>query len=66
MKILTCEGYKMFEGKMIIKPKTNRQPFIEEGTWLYKPDMKCWYANGRSFPEEICCILNEDREGIVM
>lgn len=51
--ILTTEGYKMFQGVMKITPVTV-PAYDLEGTWLYKPEHKCWYANGRSFPEFIC------------
>lgn len=56
-KIYTCEGYKMFQGTMKIKPLN---PFIKpleiEGIWLYKPECKCWYCGGASYPEDICTI----------
>lgn len=54
--MLSCEGYKMFRGIMKIIP-INRAPYTEEGDWLYKPEYKCWYCNGSSYPEEICEIL---------
>lgn len=58
MKILECEGYKMFEGIVEISPKTDKvNPFTIEGVWLYKPDTKCWYCNGRSFTSDIITIL---------
>lgn len=51
--ILTCEGYKLFEGVMHINP-VKGSSYDLEGTWLYKPDMECWYCAGRSFPAFIC------------
>ena len=54
----------MFEGKMIIKPKNEREPYIQEGMWLYKPDTECWYCKGHSYPAEVCCVMNTDLEGI--
>lgn len=65
MKILKCEGYMMFEGKMIINPKNEIPAYTQEGIWLYKPEYDCWYCNGHSYPAEICVILNEDKEGII-
>lgn len=65
MKILCCEGYRMFEGKMIIKPRNEIQPYIQEGTWLYKPEYNCWYCHGHSYPAEICNIIDEDEEKMI-
>ena len=65
MKILKCEGYMMFEGKMIITPKNEIPAYTQEGTWLYKPEYDCWYCKGHSYPAEICVIVNEDKEGII-
>lgn len=54
MKILQCEGYKMFEGTADIVPiNPEIKPFEVTGVWLYKPEFHCWYCNGKSFPEEI-------------
>lgn len=59
--MLICEGYKMFKGQATIKPKNaNLKPFSEYGTWLYKPDTKCWYVNGMSFADEIVTYILED------
>lgn len=56
-KIYCVEGYKMFIGTMRIKPKNEKfEPFDIEGTWLYKPDTKCWYCKGSSYIEDICTI----------
>lgn len=56
-KIYTCEGYKIFNGAMIITPKSDKfKPFEVTGNWLYKPEYKCWYCNGSSYMEEICRI----------
>lgn len=55
LRELSCEGYKMFYGTMLITPQVTSLPsFTESGDWLYKPDTKCWYCNGRSFPESVC------------
>lgn len=54
MKILQCEGYKMFEGTAKIVPlNEDIKPFEMTGTWLYKPQTNCWYCNSRSFPEVV-------------
>lgn len=59
--MLCCEGYKMFQGTAFIKPKSAKiVPFKEYGTWLYRPDTKCWYCNGSSFSEDIITGFKED------
>ena len=61
--MLVCEGYKMFRGTAIIVPKNPKfDAFQISGTWLYKPEYKCWYVNGSSYPEEIVENITE-REG---
>lgn len=54
--MLTCEGYKMFKGVMKIV-RFNGNTECIEGIWLYKPECKCWYCNGSSYPAEVCEIL---------
>ena len=56
-KIISVEGYLAFRGYMRITPM-NKQYLPHEvfGDWLYKPDTKCWYCNGLSYPAEICSI----------
>ena len=59
--MLQCEGYKMFYGTMLITPVNKSFPeFKETGTWLYKPEYECWYANGHSYVEKICTILEDN------
>lgn len=59
--MLQCEGYKMFEGTMLIKPLSSLfTEFEETGSWLYKPESKCWYCNGTSYPEKICEIIKDN------
>lgn len=53
LRELTCEGYKMFYGTMLISPR-NSDPFTINGDWLFKPDTQCWYCKGRSFTNDIC------------
>jgi hypothetical protein len=62
MKIICVEGYKAFHGDMHIVPLNFLYPafYICDKDWLYKPDTKCWYGDGRSFPEEICHIVDSD------
>lgn len=49
--MLSCEGYKMFEGTATVTPTNPAfEPFTLTGTWLYKPEHNTWYCNGRSFP----------------
>ena len=53
--MLECEGYKMFHGIMRLTPKNPKFPVKEiEADWLYKPEYKCWYGHGCSYPEEMC------------
>lgn len=55
--IMECEGYKMFNGTMLITPKSEKfKPFEVTGTWLYKPEYDCWYCNGSSYMNKICTI----------
>lgn len=59
--MLKCEGYKMCIGTAYIKPKSAKiLPFEVHGTWLYRPDTKCWYCNGSSFAEDIVISIKED------
>lgn len=59
--MLECEGYKMLKGIGYIKPKSDKIiPFQVHGTWLYRPDTKCWYCNGSSYTEEIITGFKED------
>jgi len=62
MKMICVEGYKAFHGDMNITPKNPKfEPFcIVNKDWLYKPDTKCWYGAGKSFPEDICEVINND------
>lgn len=58
--MISVEGYKAFRGTMRITPKTDRvQPFELAGDWLYKPEYKCWYGGGRSFPAEVCSVAED-------
>lgn len=56
-KVISVEGYKAFRGTMRITPKSDIQAYDLHGDWLYKPDTKCWYGKGRSFPVEVCTIM---------
>lgn len=55
-KVINVEGYKAFRGTMRICPRGS-EPYELCGNWLYEPDTGCWYGNGRSFPKEVCTIL---------
>ena len=49
-----CEGYIMFRGQVNVTPKNkDLKPFVVFGTWLYKPEYKLWYCNGRSYMPDI-------------
>ena len=63
MKIIKVEGYKAFHGDMHIVPTSALYPpfYICDKDWLYKPDTDCWYGDGRSFPADICHIVDADK-----
>lgn len=54
--VISVEGYKAFRGTMRISPR-GAEAYDLCGNWLYKPETGCWYGNGRSFPKEVCTIL---------
>jgi hypothetical protein len=57
-KILICDGYKMFKGRMKISPKDrNATPYYITGTWLYKPATDCWYCENSFWSSKICEII---------
>lgn len=62
--MISCEAYKMFKGTMKITPictgEFKMEPFDVKGSWLYRPEHKCWYCNGSSYPEKICSIVNDE------
>ena len=62
MRVISVEGYKAFHGDMKIVPKNTMYSsfYICDKDWLYKPDTDCWYGDGRSFPANICEIVNKD------
>lgn len=62
-RIICVEGYKAFHGDMRIVPLNFLYPafYVCDKDWLYKPDTKCWYGDGRSFPAEVCEIVDNDR-----
>lgn len=41
--MLTCDGYKMFYGTVMVTP-VEGEPHDETGTWLYRPDRDYWYC----------------------
>ena len=60
-KILKCEGYKMFEGTMLITPKNPQFPAQKvTATWLYKPEYDCWYGKGSSYMAETCTPIDDN------
>lgn len=63
--MLRCEGFKMFYGTMQISYLDGEIETICS-TWSYKPpyaignaEYGYWYAVGRSFPEEICKVIDD-------
>lgn len=59
--MLECEGYKMFKGSALIVPRNpNMKSWRETGTWLYKPEYKYWYVNGKSLDERIVKDIQEE------
>lgn len=58
--MICVEGFRAFHGTMRIAPKGGSVPPFElTGDWLYKPDTRCWYGQGRSFPVEACMVVSE-------
>ena len=62
MRIISVEGYKAFHGDMKIVPKNGMYSpyYICDKDWLYKPEYDCWYGDGRSFPADVCEIIDEN------
>lgn len=60
--MIEVEGYKAFRGLMRITPTANFPQIEIYGDWLYKPEYKCWYGQGRSFMEDICTIITDDTQ----
>ena len=72
--MLTCDGYKMFHGKVKITPVNGRPPFDLEGTWLFKPEWAigekggCWYCKpdvggfAQSYPPDILSDFRDDAD----
>lgn len=59
--MLECEGFKMFRGTALVRPKTiNLAVMKVSGVWLYKPEFDCWYVGGRSYPAEIVEIVKDE------
>ena len=63
-RMIEVEGFKAFHGKM----KVSYPVFYGEidprdcyvtivGDWLYKPDADCWYCRGKSYPADLCKVL---------
>ena len=55
--LIACEGYQMFRGTMQVSYRGTAQAEDITGDWLYRPDTRCWYCRGRSYPAEICEIV---------
>ena len=56
-RLMIVEGYSMFHGTMLVTPYNSDKTMEITGDWLFKPDTKCWYCRGQSYPYEICKIL---------
>ena len=52
--MIEVEGFKAFRGKMRIVLDRGNTALLIQGDWLYKPDTKCWYNCGVSYPAECC------------
>lgn len=63
-KMIKVEGFRAFRGTMRISPVSGAAPFELTGDWLYKPDTRCWYGQGRSFGEEICEVVCSTRRDL--
>lgn len=56
--MLQCDGYKMFRGNATVTPCNGKPPFTIYGTWLYRPDVGCWYCQedgdmARGYPPDV-------------
>ena len=68
--MLTCEGYKMFRGRMTVTPgplATKREPYKLHGTFLFRPDLDVWFCSGdpmfplgTSVPAGMCSDFEEE------
>jgi hypothetical protein len=57
--MIEVEGYKAFRGTMRIAPGVC-EPYELTCDWLYNPDWDCWYGGGRSFPDVICKVVQDE------
>ena len=58
-RMIRVENYRAFHGTMRITPKCSVPPFEITADWLYKPDTRCWYGDGHSYPAGICEVEEE-------
>ena len=59
--MINVEGYKAFRGTLRITPQNTKFPIEElHGDFLYKPEYCCWYGKGRSFPEWMCEVAEDE------
>ena len=56
--MIRAEGYKAFSGILKVTPP-NKEPYRVMGEFIYKPDTDCWYGRGRSFPADICSVIED-------
>lgn len=63
--MLTCDGYKMCRGQLIVSPdEEGGRPYEEHGVCLYRPDTDCWYVQGAKgwavgYPARDCLVVEE-------
>lgn len=55
-RVIAVEGFKAFHGTMNVDIP-HWSECVVCGDWLYRPDTDCWYCGGKSYPAEICRIL---------
>lgn len=56
-RMIEVEGFKAFRGSMRITFDRGNSADVIRGEWLYKPDTKCWYSGGISYPAKCCTVL---------
>lgn len=56
--MLTCMGYKMFEG--IMRTTIDGESRLTNAVWLYRPEIDCWCYGTYQIPAE-CCEVFSDR-----
>lgn len=57
--MIKAEGYKAFSGILKVTPANGKEPYRVMGDFIYRPDTDCWYGRGKSFPAQICDVVED-------